>query len=255
MSRLWLKIAGVVVLVLVVTIGAYVLWPSTQQLDKQGKIHSNIRRPERPKQQRLQDTQAGEDSSEPSFYRDEPVAQTYLESKRLYDATRKPGEPFYPTDLKETKGLPLRPDSLRVKGPFVQAEPRPATDAGYDLSNEQFQQMYDKVIQHALEQYKDNPQEVGVKDTRGLLPLRPDSLRAKAPEEKAEDSPPADADAMVKLSPEQIQEIREMTLQHILEEYKDNPEQAEKIREILLERLRLLQKQSNAANAAGKKAD
>ncbi|UCF00404.1 MAG: hypothetical protein JSV82_04895 [Planctomycetota bacterium] len=245
MSRLWLKIAGVVVLIAAVATAVCIFRHSTQQTEPHAQ--RDMPKPNRYKRD-IQTGKATPASSEndqrPSLYKDEPLAQTYLEGKRLYEATEKLRQPFYPTDSKRARGLPLRPDSLRVKEP---AEPGPAPGTGYDLSQEQFRQMYDKVIQRSLEQSKDNLRELGIRQTKGFLPPMPNKLRAKEQGEKTKDRLPADADAIAALSPEQLQQIQERALQHILEEYKDNPEQAEKIKEILLERFKQLQEQHKAA--------
>jgi hypothetical protein len=70
------------------------------------------------------------------------------------------------------------------------------------------------------------------------------TLKSKKPVERSMPSLPEGAE--LKIPEEQLKQMNETALLHLLDEYKDRPEQAEQIKKILLERLEHFNKQSDA---------
>lgn len=227
MNRFRLKITEAVVLTLAAIAGVYVFWPAkTKPITKSGDTRHSQKKEKRALQAR------------PKITRREGV---YLEGAQARKFRSRPPEwNQKQSHFADAETVPQFSDNLQTrqqsKSPGRYYERHPGI-AGSE-----------KVGEPPIWQ----PERFNVEDRARSLEF-PKSIRPKRPIERSMPGPPEGAE--LKIPQEQLKQMNETALLHILEEYKDNPEQAEQVRKILLERLEHFNKQpdTNDIEASEKK--
>lgn len=222
-NRFWLKITALTALTLVTVVGVYSFWPTKTKpaIDSEHATHLQQKVKRAPKIARhegvyLKNTGASKFQGELSKLDQE---QNYLIDPEIE---------LLLSDNPQTRNGNQRLSKLPRRY-FVQP-PRIA-------DNEKLIKPPTELLQ--TEQFESRTKPRSIRNLR--------RLRSKKPVERRHIlGPPVSTE--LKISEEQMKKLNGKTLQHILDEYKDNPEQAEQIREILLERFKHFQEQSDTVD-------
>jgi hypothetical protein len=233
MNRFGLKITGIVVLTLAAIAGVYTFWPAkakpitksndTKQLQQDVKNSPKIARYERVSQEDAPVVSAEELASElPQPGQQQKVFIDPRTGRSYPEQTPKP-----PPQLFETPGPHHEQYAMNAKkadSPYLNAAD---TEKTGELP----------------------PEQTNRAGSTEFL----NSLKSKKPAERSVPNPPEGAE--LKIPEEQLRQMNETALLHILDEYKDRPDQAEQIRKIMLERLEHFNKppDANAIETSEKK--
>lgn len=216
MNKLWLKIIGIAVLVIVVATAAYIFWPAesrdagkAQQGERLGlEAHKDIA-----------------ESGPPAGAEDE----YYYEAKRIpveYPGSTQPGQKEY-----------VSRDRPRLRQGRHNVARR--TPSQYPVAAESKEEAEKLMEQWELQR----KQEAAAEQQRNVEQVQ--AIIASQIIERVRPELPEGAE--IELTDEEIEQIHQEAIETVLEQYKDNPEQAEELKKILLERLEHFRKLRDTA--------